>query len=395
MIRSPRSLVLVTLVASMAVGVSGVASRAFAQSASVQAQALFDSGRKLMAAGKFAEACTAFESSQSLDPVVTTLLNLADCREQNQQLATAWGAFVDANRMARNANNQKFANVASNHARKLEPRLSKLAISVPAAHKVPGLEVLRGTELVHPAAWNNPLPIDGGTYTITARAPGRATWKTTRTIKVEADNVTVEIPQLAVAGSGPVAASAPIRPAAPIKPSEPVTAKPAPPRPSEPAIAKPAPPRPSEPAIAKPAPPRPGELVVKPTDTSSTAGAQLPDPVVVDDARGRSSRVPVVPLALGVGSLVLGGTAIGFNFWGDQAYDQAKASMSPSDRAKLFQSANNRRYAAQAFGVAAVACAGTAVYLYLRGRNADRAEPVGVLPVASPQFAGLAVAGGW
>jgi len=80
---------------------------------------------------------------------------------------------------------------------------------------------------------------------------------------------------------------------------------------------------------------------------------------------------------------------------GNQAYDRAKASMVPSERDKLYHSANNRGYAAQGFGLAAVACAGAAVYLYVRDRGADRGEPVGVLPVASSQFAGLAVAGSW
>jgi len=434
-------------------------SRAVAQPASVQAQALFDSGRKLMAAGKFADACTAFESSQQLDPAVSTLLNLADCREQNRQLATAWGVFLDANRMARNTNNERFAKVANNHARALEPRLSRLAISVPASHQVPGLEILRGSELVNPAAWNNPLPIDGGTYTITARAPGRATWKTVKTIKFESDNVTVEIPALSESRSDAVAATAaPSRPGTPpIKPAEPSSTRPVVPRPGEPSSTGPAPPRPgepsstgprpsepsstgpasprpsepsstgrrpsepasatpasprprepsstmpvssrpSEPSIARPAPTRPSEPTAKPTtagaEISGTAPTRLPDPVVDDPPRA-GSRVPVVPLALGAGALVLGGTAIGFHFWGDQAYDKAKASMVQSERDKLVQSANHRRYAAQGFGLAGVACAGAAVYLYLRDRRADRGERVAVLPVASPQFAGLAVAGGW
>jgi hypothetical protein len=128
--------------------VAAASSRAVAQPASAQAQRLFDEARKLLAAGKLPQACAAFESSQKLDPAVTTLLNLADCREQNHQLATAWGLFIDANRLARTANNAKLAKVASNHAHKLEPRLSKLAIAVPSDSQVAGLEVRRDNELV-------------------------------------------------------------------------------------------------------------------------------------------------------------------------------------------------------------------------------------------------------
>jgi hypothetical protein len=327
---------------------------AFAQSASVQAQALFDSGRKLMAAGKLAEACVAFENSQKLDPAVTTLLNLADCREQNHQLATAWGAFVDANRMARTLNNQKLATVANNHARKLEPRLSKLSILVPADHQVAGLEIVRGTDTVNPAAWNNPLPIDGGTYTITARARGYTAWKTTRTIKPEADNAAVEIPKLveAVAAAAETPAPAPVKPAAPVAAPPPVVAVVAP--------------RPSD-----------GPPDVQPRKPSQSL---------------------ILPVALGVGALALGGAAIGFHVAGNHAYDDSlkadAAGMRP-EADKLHRSANNRRYAAQGFGVAALACAGTAVYFYLTGRSTDRSEGVAVAPVASPQLAGLAVVGSW
>jgi hypothetical protein len=69
--------------------IAAASPRALAQPASVQAQSLFDDGQRLMQAGKLAEACAAFESSQKLDPAVITLLNLADCRERNHQLATA------------------------------------------------------------------------------------------------------------------------------------------------------------------------------------------------------------------------------------------------------------------------------------------------------------------
>jgi len=34
---------------------------------------LFNEGRKLLQAGKLAEACAAFESSQKLEPAITTL----------------------------------------------------------------------------------------------------------------------------------------------------------------------------------------------------------------------------------------------------------------------------------------------------------------------------------
>src|SRR5215813_3345462 len=78
-------------------------SAALAQPAGAQAEVLFRQGRDLLAAGKVAEACSAFEESQKLEPAVTTLLNLAGCREKLGQLATAWGMFLQAVRETRAA----------------------------------------------------------------------------------------------------------------------------------------------------------------------------------------------------------------------------------------------------------------------------------------------------
>jgi len=388
--------------------------RAFAQSASVHAQSLFDEGRKLLQAGKLAEACAAFESSQKLDPAVTTLLNLADCREQNHQLATAWGTFVDAGRMARDKNNDKLARVASNHAKKLEPRLSKLTINVPADHQVAGLEVLRGSDPVNPASWNHALPIDGGTYTITARAPGRAPWSATRTIKVESDAQAVEIPKLADAKAGPpVAVAHPGGPGG----TPPVAGAPA----GNPGgVASSAKPNAGGTAGASPvAAPSAGGPAGSPAGSKDGAAPSRPvsaDPSAassrsVADATPAPATPPatepaadqpearhslVLPIAVGAGAVVLGGAALGFDLSGNSKYDQAKQET--TDQAKrdaLYHSANTRRYLAEASGIAAIGCAGAAVYLYVRHRGDSRTETTAMTPVVSPQFAGLAVAGRW
>jgi hypothetical protein len=315
------------------------APRAWAQSTSAQAQSLFDDGRRLLADGKLTEACSAFDASQKLDPAVTTLLNLADCREQNHQLATAWGTFSEANRIAR-GKNDKLARVAAAHAKKLEPRLSKLTIVVPVEHQIAGLEVLRNDEPVIAAAWNHALPIDGGSYTILARAPGHAPWSGTKTIQTEADAVTITVPVLA---DKPAAVADDTR------------------RPG------PAP---------EPVPPGPGESGVQPTAT-------------ID----RPSRLPVVPIAIAGGALVLGGVALGFDLSGNHLYDRARAATDDqAQRDSLEHQANTRRYTAEVFGGAAVVAAGAAVYLYVRGRGDHRTETA-VAPVASAGLAGLAVIG--
>lgn len=362
-----------SLVTSLVIGLAVLATaspRAFAQSASVQAQSLFDDGRKLIKAGKIAEACTAFESSQKLDPAVTTLLNLAECREQNHQLATAWGAFVEANRMARASKNAKLARVASNHARKLEPRLSKLTITVAADRQVLGLEILRGDEQVNPAGWNHALPIDGGTYTITARAPGHTPWSVTRTIKPESDAQTVEVPRLVEAKPVPVATGK-----SGVKPT------------GGPPVAG----GETGSRIAPPRTARPGSVASRGDGEPPAVPSRSSPPATDQPTRSRSL---VLPIALGAGALALGGAALAFNISGDNTYDRAKASTDPAERDSLYHSANTRRYLAEGCGVAALGMAGAAVYFYFRGRG-ERDASTAMAPVVSPQLAGIAVIGHW
>ena len=105
--------------------------RAQAQDAA-QAETLFTKAKRLMAEGRIAEACTAFEGSFRKEAAISTLLNLADCREKNRQLASAWNHFLAAERRTRNDPAQLALNrTASARAAALEPRLSYLTINVP------------------------------------------------------------------------------------------------------------------------------------------------------------------------------------------------------------------------------------------------------------------------
>ncbi|HSR95600.1 MAG TPA: hypothetical protein VLM79_00965, partial [Kofleriaceae bacterium] len=58
------------------------------------------------------------------------------------------------------------------------------------------LEVMRDGAIVATASWNSVLPVDGGTYRISARAPDRVAWAETVTIAVEGEAKIVEVPRL-------------------------------------------------------------------------------------------------------------------------------------------------------------------------------------------------------
>jgi hypothetical protein len=307
-------------------------SAALAQPAGAQAETLFRQGRDLMAPGKLPEACSAFAESQRLEPAVTTLLNLAGCREKAGQIATAWGVFLDAERQTRDATkaaDKQLHDVAKKRAAALETRISKLEIDVPDASKLDHLEIKRGDDPVDSGAWNRALPVDGGTYTITASAQGFEPWSTQITIAGEKDSKQVEIPKLVAL---------------------------------------------------------PPQAVVTPTPT--------PTPTPMDNGVHASAQTSapsrMLPIAVAAGSVVLLGAGLAFDLSGDSTYDDAKAeTTSQARRDSLYDSANSKRYAAIGLGVGGVAAAGVAVWLFLRHDDRPGEQALRVVPTHS----GLAVTG--
>lgn len=163
-----------------------------ASAQSGDAEILFRDGKKLMAAGKYAEACLAFDGSFKKEPLPTTLLNLADCREKNGQLATAWGHFVEAARLTRGQDAME--QTATERAARLEPELSYLIIAVPDDVRVDGLTITRDGQPVDPAEWNRKMPIDGGRHTVVAGAPAHEPWSTTVEVDRARDEASITVP---------------------------------------------------------------------------------------------------------------------------------------------------------------------------------------------------------
>jgi hypothetical protein len=171
------------------------ASSAFAQPTDkAGAEALFDQARKLMDAKRYADACEKFASSHRLDPAVGTLLNLAECSERQDHLATAWAYYREAQTLAQSRADGERERYARDHAAGLEPKLAKLTISAKSAAS--GLEVKRDGVLVASAALGTALPIDAGSHAIEAAAPGRKRWSTRVEVPRNGASVSVEVPAL-------------------------------------------------------------------------------------------------------------------------------------------------------------------------------------------------------
>lgn len=186
---------------------------AFAQNDPVTAEALFQQGRELLDQGKAAEACPKLAESHRLDPATGTLIALALCREAEGKLASAWAAYTDAEGRARTEGSKDRQTVAHERAAALYPRLSTLTIEVaPAATAIPGLEIKRDGVLLGRGAWGTSMPIDGGEHVIEASAPGKQSWASTVSVRVESDQVRLEVPPLLDAPVG-TAAAEPAQPA--------------------------------------------------------------------------------------------------------------------------------------------------------------------------------------
>jgi hypothetical protein len=161
------------------------------------ARALFAEGRRMMKAGKYAEACPKLEAAQKVYPSAGILLNLGDCYEKIGKTASAWNEFGEAAALAARSNRADDADEARRRQEALEPALVRLVIRVPSP--VSGLVVTRDGIKLADAAWGSTLPVDPGEHTVHAEANGFEPWSTSVTISRRGDSATVSVPKLKAA----------------------------------------------------------------------------------------------------------------------------------------------------------------------------------------------------
>jgi len=180
-----------------------------AEATRAAANALFDEGKRLVAAGRHPEACERLDASLAMLPRLGVRLNLADCLERIGRTASAWALFADAAAEA-----QRLADPREVFAREriaaLEPRLTRLAIDVTANRELDGLEVRRDDAFVPAALHGIELPVDPGEHAVEVSAPGRRTWSTLVTVTADGATTRIHVPQLEL-----IAPAAPPPPRAP------------------------------------------------------------------------------------------------------------------------------------------------------------------------------------
>jgi hypothetical protein len=152
----------------------GVAPSAFAAPSAADkaaAQTLFDDALKLLAAKNYEAACKKLDESNRLDPAMGTKYRLGECYEHIGRTASAWAIFREVADEAKATNQAEREKRARERANKLEGKLARLTIQAPK-----GVDVKKDGAPVGEGQLGVAMPIDPGSHTIEASAPGKKTW---------------------------------------------------------------------------------------------------------------------------------------------------------------------------------------------------------------------------
>jgi serine/threonine-protein kinase len=316
---------------------------ALAQPSKVVAEQLFNQGRELAKANKWAEACPKFEASLRQDPTLGTKLNLATCYERIGKLASAWAMYRDAAEAAAKAGDTRRRDHAKQSADALLPRLPKLALQAPASAPE-GLVVQRAGAIVDPAELGLEVYVDPGECEVVATAPGHLAFSTKLFLK-EGETKTLPLPTL-------------------------------------------------EREQAAPPPPAP-DMVKDATTTTATSRLELRE--------GPRTRKALSAGVATVGLLAVG-AGLGFGASASRLFDDAKAlcgedlSCSPEtydrdkrmvDRARTYATTSTLLVSAGGVAIAASA------FLYFTSPREQRPASARLVPIATGDSAGLAIAGGF
>lgn len=174
-----------------------------ARADTASADRLFKEARALMQQKRYTEACPKLAESFRADPSGGTMLHLALCHKEEGRIATAHQELREALEFAHRDKREDREKAARALMTELEPRLSKLTIAVkPDVMRIAGLEVKRDGVLVKPSDWGSALPVDPGSHTVTAWAPGRKPLLKTVDLRGDAATAAITISELEVDPGG-------------------------------------------------------------------------------------------------------------------------------------------------------------------------------------------------
>ena len=157
--------------------------------------------------GHFAEACAKFAESETLDPGVGTMLNLAYCYEKVGKKARAWSEYESAAVAAHRAGKSDWESAARARAALLAGKVGWVVVNLEKLGGAIDIEIRIDGEPLAISAADRPTPTDLGHHEVSVRATGKQSWSTT--FEVDEQHVpTVEVPPLAPMPATTMAASA-------------------------------------------------------------------------------------------------------------------------------------------------------------------------------------------
>jgi len=199
---------LVTL-AALAVGPLCPLASAQTPGPTSRAGELFDEAKTMMDKGNFAEACPKLAESESLDPQVGTMLNLALCYEALGKTASGCSMWRDAEAAAARKLQSDREQLARERAAKVCSRAPQIAVDVAPQSGRDRVEVAINDVLVPRERWGTSQPLDPGEYELRASGAGLRPWSS-KVVVDEQHPAVVVVPVLAEA---PDASTGPATPA--------------------------------------------------------------------------------------------------------------------------------------------------------------------------------------
>ena len=166
-----------------------------------RADQLFKKGKKLLAEKKYLEACAAFEESDHIDPGNGAKLNVARCYQEWGRLATAYRWFIDAEKMADAAKDERSKKIHE-LIEEFDSSVPRLTINVPRDSSTTGIVIrLDGVDLPV-SSLGVERRVDPGPHQIDAIVNGE---KQTKVVPVErgaSSEVMLDLPRSKRPGRG-------------------------------------------------------------------------------------------------------------------------------------------------------------------------------------------------
>lgn len=158
------------------------------------AESLFQEAKRLLAAGQTSAACEKFKASLDVERASGTLTALAFCHQKEGRTASAWAEYTEVESDAKRAGKADQERYAHAQLVELEGQLHRVSVKIAST---PNLRVTMDDVELPAAARATPFPVDPGSHTFVATAPGHSTVEKSVEIGRGPGVTVVELPALA------------------------------------------------------------------------------------------------------------------------------------------------------------------------------------------------------